>query len=54
MDMKCKDCWYFAEKYFGNHDCCTIDEDNDTDVETTGIIYFVNADDDCCNRFELD
>lgn len=54
MDKKCKDCWYFARDYFCHKDCCTVDEDNDEDPETTGIIHFVNAEDECCNRFEQD
>jgi len=54
MDKKCKDCWYFAKKYWCDYDCCTVDEDNDTDADHTGIIHFVNAEDECCNRFEQD
>ena len=52
MDKKCKDCWYFAEKYWGEKDCCTVDEDRED--EYTGLLHFVNADDECCNLFEQD
>ena len=54
MDKKCKDCWHFAKQYFCDKDCCLIDEDIITDDGDTGIIHFVNADDECCNRFEQD
>lgn len=48
LEAKCGNCWHFAREYgiFGN-DCCTIDEDDDE-------VVWVNAEDEPCNRWELD